>query len=261
MKDEGLTGAQRGRRPWIAVGAVAVATALGVSGVVTASARWTADAPTVDDTRSAPDSASTAPRPEPATSAVVSTIDAYGPTCDLVADRLRQDDGTLTPQARLEVLRCLADRLEGGPGTPAVDDLANYYGGVFAGYSRGLVIYSEGPLAASAIDRLGPIPTGVTVTQRTDSLSKARMRARVRAGTNAINRSLGDRADDVTIILNAGADGRSVRVDVYDRRACDADPAGTTPSPRDLDAVERAARATLDGLDVVVESAVCLPAA
>lgn len=266
MGDGELPASGRGGRVWATLAVMGV---LGLMGVATASGSWTAGEPRVDFGQTVAATPPSSPRPTPTLPNGASTIDEYGATCDRVADRILQtNNNTMNTWDRQEVLACMADRLEGrtpatAPGAVDADDLANYFNVIIRSDKRQLVIFSEGPLPPSALVRIGPIPSGFSIVQRTDALSRARLDTMVRKADEAIERALGDRADVITATINPGYDGRSIDVSVSDERlACDGDGNDPVPDDAELAVVKRAALPAFPGLDVRVDGvANCLPKA
>lgn len=262
---------ERGARVW---SVLAVAGAIGLVGVAVASGSWTADEPRVDVTP-----VIAVASPIPAAPALTppngsSTIDQYGPTCDRVADRIRQtNNGEMPFGGRQEVTTCLIGRLVakaptnsrwvGGRwetillGSDPAPDVADLAGIATGRDERRIIIVSDGALPSSALLRLGPIPAGFSVEQRTSGIPDARRDARERQLTREISAvGSGSTAVAATVVLSI--DGRFADITVTaPNLPCTDDPATSTPSPASVTQVRALAEQRLPGVSINVDASPC----
>jgi hypothetical protein len=108
---------------------------------------------------------------------------------------------------------------------------------------------------------MGPIPSGATVEQQTDGVSRRHIDEMTAKAEAAIDRVLGGLKDDITVTINAMGDGRSIDIGVSDDRLpCEGDADDPRPEEAVVALVQRAAAPQFPGLIVETQgTAGCFP--
>jgi hypothetical protein len=257
-----------------ALAALAAAGALGLVGVAAAPGSWTADEPRVNGPQpiAVASPITAAPTLTPPNGA--SNIDEFGPTCDRVADRIRQtNNGEMPFGGRQEVTACLIGRLVakaptnsrwvGGRwetillGSGPAPDVADLAGIATGRDERRIVIVSDGPLPSSVLLRMGPIPAGFSVEQRTSGIPDARRDARERQLTRELS-AVGSGSTAVAATVALSIDGRFADITVTaPNLPCTDDPATSTPSPASVTRVRALAEQRLLGVSINIDASPC----
>jgi hypothetical protein len=136
-------------------------------------------------------------------------------------------------------------------------DLANLAGIAIGPDERRIVIVSEGPLKSSVLLRLGPIPSGFSVEQRTSGIPDARRDARERQLTQELS-PVGSGSTAVAATVALSIDGRFADITVTaPNLPCTDDPATSTPSPASVTRVRALAEQRLPGVSINIDASPC----